>query len=227
MIKNICSLLIFLVIPCFFCVVPNGTESDSVMNFRSSTDTISPLSSLNIVFSSPLADSSHFDAEFYPQVPDYWLSMALSKDTISITFSSPLEGGMKYSVKLRERLISELGQILLEGDSITFYTYSLEQEPNNDFFTSDTLKQKLFGTISTVDDTDFYVFPDSLIKKMYIVSFVSQTTFLMYDKNGAVIPDRQYKNNDTVTVPSSFVYPYYVKVFGYRYSSGEFYEIGF
>ena len=219
--------MFFLILPAFFCVVPSGPETVLSMKLSGSVDTISPYGPLNIVISESLSDSSAVEVVFSPQIPCFKSFVSPSKDTVSISFFCPLEGNKKYTVKLLNDLVSKSGQILLEGDSITFYTYYLEQEPNNSFPTSDILQRKLFGSISTVVDTDCYIIPDSSIRSVHLVSSVSQTTFELYDNNGEKSSDRQYKKNDTLDIPDLFVYPLYVRVFSYQHSSGGYYEIGY
>ena len=71
---------------------------------------------------------------------------------------------------------------------------------------------KVFGTLSSANDTDYFSIRDTSINKFYIIASGSQTTFAVQDSLGSRTPERSYRNRDTITAPDSFKAPLYLLV---------------
>ncbi len=184
-------------------------------------DSISPYSTLKVVFSSPLQDSQHITFHFTPQFYDYSSIIASSRDTIRIIPSSPFKGNTSYKLFLENPLNSDGS-----SDTLSFHTYFHEREPNNNIETADSIYGKIYGTISVVSDTDLYSITVGKSSGLYMISQTSQSVFSISDNSGNSTPVRKYKSPDSIMIPDSFNYPIYVRVYSYYRSCGGNYEIG-
>lgn len=194
------------------CVVPSEPPVKGQEISLCSPDTISPYSPIKIVFSSPLEDSQMIPFHFSPSFFDYYNTLSSSKDTLELVPTSPFMGSTRYN-------------LIARGDSFSFYTYALEQEPNNTAATADLFTAKMFGSVSSVNDTDCFIIKDKL-KRFYLSSYYSESVFLLSDNMGNVTSPRIYRPVDSLYVPDSFIYPLLLRVFSYYRSSGGYYEIG-
>lgn len=205
---------IILIVAALFlgCVVPSEPPVKSMEIFLCSSDTISPYSPIKMSFSSPLEDSQMIPFHFSPPFFDYYNTLSSSKDTLELVPSSPFMGNTRYS-------------LIARGDSFSFYTYAHEQEPNNAASTADLFIAKIFGSVSNVNDTDCFII-NHKVRSFYLRSYYSESAFLLSDSMGKVISPRIYRAVDSLTVPDSFIYPLFLRVFSYYRSSGGYYEIG-
>ncbi len=194
------------------CVVPSEPPVKSQEIFLCSLDTISPYSSIKIAFSSPIEDSQVISFHFSPSFFDHYYILSSSKDTLELIPSSPFLGNTRYSLIAPAKLFS-------------FYTYAHEQEPNNTAETADLFTAKIFGSVSTVNDTDCFIIKDK-VRRFYLRSYYSESVFLLSDSMGKVTSPGIYRSMDSLTVPDSFFYPLLLRVFSYYRSSGGYYEIG-
>lgn len=194
------------------CVIPSEPPVKSLEMYLCSSDTISPYSSIKVAFSIPLDDSQVIPFHFSPPFFDYYKAFSLSKDTLDLVPSRPLMGNTRYN-------------LIAPGDSFSFYTYAHELEPNNTAATADLLAAKMFGSVSSVNDTDCFIINEK-IKGFYLRSYYSESVFSLSDSAGEVTLPRVYRPVDSLTIPDSFIYPLLLRVFSYYRSNGGYYEIG-
>lgn len=208
----------------FSCIVPAEPPiNEFKMSAASGQDTVSPYSDIKISFTERLKDTSatfQFDPPFF----SFYSIVNKSKDTISIMLADPLPGDTCFALHPVNEINSESGQVIKLTDSVVLHVYPTEHEPNDNIATADTLKRKIYGSISTINDTDFFVIPSSA-KIVYLKSFSSQTTFKIKDSKGQLSSNRP--ESDTLTIPDNLIAPLFLAVISYNKSVGGYYETGF
>jgi hypothetical protein len=213
----------------FSCIVPAEPPiNEFKMSIASGQDTVSPYSDINISFTERLKDTSatfQFDPPFFS-----FLSIVnKSEDTISIMLADPLPGETCFALRPVNEIRSESGQVIKVTDSVVLHVYPTEHEPNDNIATADTLKRKIYGSIATVNDTDFFVIPASA-KTVYLKTFSSHTSFKVKDSKGQFSRpclESDTLKSDTLTIPVNLIAPLFLVVNSYNKSVGGYYETGF
>lgn len=210
----------------FSCIMPADSPGPRFqMKLSSVRDTVSPYAPILICFNEQLKDSS-VQFRFEPPFYSYYVQLNSSGDTATINLTEPLEGQSHYSIRLDESINSVSGSAIdMSTDSVLIFTYAHEQEPNNDPATADQLETRMFGSVSFIDDSDFYSIPDN-IKSIYLKS-VNMVSFRIIDCKGKLSSERQSSEFDSLILPSDFVKPLFFKIFSSHKSAGEYYETGF
>ncbi len=209
-----------------FCVIPSGDPEGEFL-FHAVTDTIAPWGTLLLIFSEPLADSSNPEFAFEPPVYAYTLECADSRDTVLLRLSEPLKGNTRYLIHAEETIFSSRGVPLTpESDPVVVWTHAAEREPNDFPALADTLQGSSFGSIETVDDTDWYVVPEiHKTARITLDSYESQSTFEIHDQRGTITSSEIFKDSDTISVPHASLSPLLIAVFAYHRSAGGHYRI--
>jgi hypothetical protein len=209
------------------CVLPAEPFIDEFkMSIASGQDTISPYANIKICFTERLKDTSaafQFDPPFFSFIS----IVNKGRDTISIILANPLPGDTCFVLHPVKAIKSESGQEINISDSISFHVYPTEHEPNDNIATADILEKKIYGSIATVNDTDFFAIPASA-NVIYLKSFSSQTTFKIKDSNGKFSSDRpDTLTSDTLTIPDNLIAPLFLAVISLKKSVGGYYETGY
>lgn len=192
---------------------------------ENTSDTISPFQSVPLCFSRAISDTSQISFYIEPLFEQYYYTISTTNDTVFIVPSEPFPGNTRFVIRADKRIMS-VNDEPLSADSVVFFTHAFEREPNNTIETSDPLPRKVFGTLSSANDTDYFSIRDTSVRKYYIVASGSQTTFAVQDSLGKRTPERSYKSRDTIIVSNSFKAPLYLMIFSYRKSVGGYYETG-
>jgi hypothetical protein len=222
-----CSLLAAGVLS-LYCVVPSDSvQKEFRFNRHAIDDTVAPFGSITLVFTAPVSDSSAVELVFSPTYYDYVLHFSAARDSVDLQLSGPLKGNTVYSIRLKNTVFSIDNDIFEpEYDSVSVVTCPVEQEPNNGIGVADTLRQRCFGTIAVVNDTDWYVVPEN-VGKLYLNSIGSQTTFALWIQGGGGVDSlHEYRMNDTLNVPATVKPPLLIAVYSYNRSVGGYYQIG-
>jgi len=192
-------------------------------------DSVAALPRIICVFSSEMIDST---VRFSISPPrDFYRLSNSAHDTFTIVITELLPGNSRHVIRPADFAVSVDGRALSpEDDSIVFCTadYRLEQEPNDNPPTADTLDKSFCGALSTASDTDQYVCDPAGMKALYIISYQTRASFSVHDSTLAVLalsdPD---KSSDVVAIESGSEGPLYIKVFAANRSSGVgYYELG-
>jgi hypothetical protein len=191
-------------------------------------DTIAPFGSLKLRFTHPVMDPDSVLLSFQPQFTDYQLFLDSTKDTVALAFTQPLQARTRYSIHLAKAVSAEDGTLLFPSDdSIVVFTAAAEQEPNNTPALADTLRGKLFGQISMVDDSDWFAVPDTTLRTFYLKSTGSSSRFDICDAKGAPVAQLSaFAAAETLTVPSDCLHPLYIVVSAWNRENGGYYELG-
>ena len=211
------------------CVIPNDTDDKqfSIFLHQNTSDTISPFALIAVCFSRSVENSETVAFSFKPAFYQYHLVPAQTNDTIYIVPSEPFQGSARYVLRPQNQITSSQKEIISpERDSLVFFTFPFEWEPNNSPETADSMPQKIFGIISSVNDTDFFRLYDTTISSFYLASTGSQTTLIIRDISGTTTSEHTFSTYDTFTVPDSFVFPILLQVRSYQRSAGGYYELG-
>jgi hypothetical protein len=210
------------------CVVSTDPPATTFHFIRTgSPDTIAPWGTLTIVFSQPLDDTEIPTFFLRPTVHSYTALPVATRDTVFVRFTEPLSGNRRYLLRAQDSMTAKNSAVLRHtADSLVFFTWPAEQEPNNTPQLADTLFQRCFGTIATVNDTDWYIITNSSARAVYLSSVTTQSTFFLVSLAGTTTPVRSFKISDTLAVPDGFRSPFYAAVVSFNRSAGGYYEIG-
>jgi len=91
---------------------------------------------------------------------------------------------------------------------------------------SDTIINVRFGTLTTVDDTDWYCVVDSSAMAFYLISTGSQNSFVTISDSAETIVSRPYNPNDTLFLTDGIQPPLNIAVHSYSRSAGGYYKAG-
>jgi len=120
---------------------------------------VSPYAKFSIALHTPLLDSPiAFSLE--PMHPGFSVGLSQESDTVYFATTSPLLPAQRYVLRPHTTLFAQNGTTLFaDEDSIVFFTWDRENEPNNTQETADTLALKTAGHLESVNDTDFFALP--------------------------------------------------------------------
>ncbi|NLG15965.1 MAG: hypothetical protein GX556_01390 [Fibrobacter sp.] len=193
---------------------------------KNTSDTLSPYATVALCFSEGISNPEQVSFNIMPLFDQYYCTVSETEDTVFIVPSQPLPGNCRFVIRPEKEILS-LKKERLSSDSVVFYTYPFEREPNNSFLTADSLPRKLFGALSTINDTDIFIVRDTSLRKFYITSHVSQTTFVIRNSSGNTTLERNFRSKDTLSAPSHFKAPLYLLVYPWRRSVGGHYDMGY
>ncbi len=209
------------------CVIPSGTDDPFRMSLpKNTSDTLSPYATVALCFSKEISNPEQVSFNILPVFDQYYFTVSETMDTVFIVPSQPLPGNCRFVIRPAQEILS-FNKKPLSSDSVVFYTYPFEREPNNSFLTADSLPRRLFGTISTINDTDIFVVRDTSLRKFYMTSYGSQTTFIIRDSSGNATIGRNFRSKDTLSAPSHFKAPLYLLVYPWHNSVGGHYDMGY
>ena len=221
-------LALLLCIQFTFCVIPSGPpESPFSMSLAGDDGTVSPYGIIRLSFSYPITDTNTITFSFSPPFFNFYTQHVPSKDTILLIPSEPLKGNTRYVLRPDQEIHSVREEVISAKDSVVLVTYPTEIEPNNSISTCDLLSSKLFGSVSTVHDTDIFKLDTPQARSIYLYATGSQTTFSIEDSIGQTLTPALYSSNSSLSIPDSFCFPLYIMVYAYRRSVGGYYELGF
>ena len=206
------------------CTLLTGPASGPLtMSLVSGTsDTVSPQPSFIFSFSSPLrSDDTLVRFQVNPSEYEFSTQLNKTRDTVTLTFASLLQGSSRYVIYLADTLVPEKGATLLPGqDSTVFYTYPLENEPNNTEATSDTVTSTIFGLFNTIEDTDWYCLPRT-VKKIILSNAGVKAQCDILDSSGTVFHVNTMTGiAETLAVPDTFSYPLHARLYPWNQSRG-------
>ncbi len=173
----------------FLACVYNGPTDDTPLTMQCPDglgDTVSVVPRLRIIFSDPLADSS-VAVVFSPAVAvRYAASLNPARDTLLVDVMDMLDGNTRYVLRLGGRVASVKGGVLEPADdSVVFFTFPREQEPNDAKDIADTLVSVLFGVLSEGSDIDAFVCTRNDIGALYLQSIDCLDSFFVEDRLSA------------------------------------------
>jgi len=219
---------IFLTAALLNCIVP---ADDDVPRFTFSItgtisgDTIAPYGTIALALTDPIDDSAEASFSFSPAATGYYVTYNRTRDTVTVVLTDPLECRTRYSIHPGTTLQSKNGTTMSpETDSVTFFTYACEQEPNNTTISADTFNGRLFGSISTVVDTDVFIL-SSKASAVAITSYGTSTAIFLSQGGSRITEKPEFKDHDTVDIPSEVTLPVYVNTCAFGKSVGGYYEI--
>jgi hypothetical protein len=207
------------------CVVPADAPVETLhVGKVTASDTIPPWGEIRLSFSVPADDTVLPRFDFNPPFYSYTVTMNDTRDTAFLAWSEPLAGAQRYVFRISE-FSDQAGNIIPCADSIIIVTYPTENEPNDTRETSDTLTTSRWGTIATVNDTDWFTAPEKPEYALVLNSTGSQTSFAVVGRNGMLGSEMVYKKSDTLRVADSLPSPLMIAVFAYHRSVGGYYEV--
>ena len=197
------------------------------MSRTGSGETISPYGPIQVRFSYPVLDPDSIRFAFQPLFTEYRQTFNDSHDTVTIECILPLLGDTEYYLILASSVESEDGSLLQPGeDSLLLRTFPIEQEPNNFRNIADSFKNIIFGSVSTVNDTDWFAIYDTTAASFYLKSTGSSSIFKLCDADSLSVRPQAFAAAETLDIPDSFNKPVHIAVFAFNRSNGGHYELG-
>jgi len=188
-----------------------------------STDTIPPYGSFMLLFTRPVADPDSVQFIFNP--PEECLSaFDTTHDTVTFTLTQPLIGSTRYTIKLANPVHADDGAVIA-SDSVDLITAAIENEPNDSRDLADTVRTRIFGSVTTANDTDWFVVADTTVQSFYLRSSISSSIFDLRDSLGRVVVQAVIAEPETLAVPVPAIRPLYVVVYARSNSNGGYYEL--
>ncbi|KMQ51497.1 hypothetical protein CHISP_1505 [Chitinispirillum alkaliphilum] len=222
--KLVFELAIFFI---FSCIIPEGPEvGKPQLLLANSGDTISPYGELILHFSEPILDSFDICLDFSPPNYSYSVSINKTNDTARINMGEVLKGNRRYSVRFCTSVPTQSEQAYKPGrDSVVFFTFPVEQEPNNTLATADTLFENITGTINNVSDVDWFIISDTTVLKFFFFTQDVICRLTLLDNAGTSLPPVAQDATDLYKIPSGMEPPIFLRVESIQGSSGGHYHI--
>ena len=223
--RSVLTFILFLTLVISNCVIQTEPLEQSI-SFSLLSDSVSPFSPVKLCFSSPIDDSISPQILFFPQFQQYYITFNSSKDTLTINPTSPFSGNTPYKIHAKNQKPSPESNIPSLNDSAVFFTYPLEKEPNNATSIADSINLMIYGSISSVNDTDCFRLTNyKNSSKLIFKSIGSRSFFNFQDHNGKIFNIDFYDDSMEVRIPDSIVKPLYLLVYSFRKSCGGYYQI--
>lgn len=210
------------VLQLFFCIIPAENPPESFTFTSTSPDTISSFSSLSLVFSQQVNDSSPIRYTLTPRHIGYYAKLNKFRDTSTIVFTEPLSGSSRYVVRITDTIHARDNTLMVpQKDSLVFFTYPLEQEPNGDTVKADILTFQCFGTCSTLKDHDVFRIDDTTARRVVVTSYFSHEHIeVLTDAHPGSTTAGDLK--DTLLISTT---PVFIVVYAAQKAAGGYYKI--
>jgi hypothetical protein len=220
---------IFPVIAVFFSCTFNAVNNEplTITCINQKSDSVSLWPQLIFTFSTKLKDSIVI-LEITPDPgPQYSTFLNEFKDTLFFKVTGVLNGNTTYSITFKDRITGENGKMLYPEDvSFTIITGRGENEPNNSISIADTVFDICYGTISPVNDTDYYYLSYQLSSNLYLKCHDRLTGFKIIDSSGSIINEQAGTQEiKQYSISNSAVTPFYICIFSLSDNNAK-YELG-
>jgi len=208
------------------CIVPaDSGQTPLLMSLVSTTDTIAPYGEIAIAFTSPVNDSPLVNFLFSPPFHSFYTTHNSTSDTFTITLTGPLYGNTRFTIRTSSVVSSKNGlHRSAEEDSLEWYTFLREKEPNDNPATADTLSTYLYGSVETIHDTDCYILTTA-VPAVYHESYDSPTLLRIDGTQEPLLDTAEHKKTDTLLIPKSTPFPVVLRVSSRQKSSGGYYKL--
>lgn len=210
---------------CTFDDVPK--EPLTMIRVDESGDTVSIWPSFTFAYSVALQDSIiSLKMDPYPGTvfSSYLNSIG---DTVNLVVTGSLQGNTTYWISLEDTITAINGSVLYpEEISFEITTFSKEIEPNNNLINVDTLVTVCFGTISPVNDTDYYYVNNLVATTFYQKCHKNKSGFFITEGTGKlIVVDDNFDELKKFTITDTITMPLFIGIFSV-YDNDARYEIG-
>ena len=203
----------------FSCVIPSGTESGA---FRMSVkDTVAPYGSVTVMFSNAVEESTLI-MKLLPDNIALRAQMNKTKDLASFSLPLSISGNSLYMLIPG---VEENSQMNRYYDTLFFRTWPKENEPNNSVETADSINLKIFGSLTTIDDVDWYVVDSAFTKRCVLRNYGGTANLKVARKPGAPVIESAVSDTEIVAIPENARGMAYIIVYTPSRSAGGYYEI--
>jgi hypothetical protein len=214
---------VFVVILTLGCIVPSGTVPETIK--ISIADTVAPFGTFKIAFNNSIEDSSIM----IRLLPDnIILTASLNKQKDTAFFSLPLTvtGNSVYKLVTEMDSGSFWNRKVFQAETLYFHTWSKEVEPNNSAETADSFSGRIYGTLATTDDFDWYLIDTLYVGRCVLKSYGATVSMSVIQSRDVELSKRN-TNVDTslFTVPDHLTGTAFIVIYSRLKSAGGYYEI--
>lgn len=178
-------------------------------------DTISPWGTLIFSFNVPVLDSNGVFSLMPDPGSGYSFKFNNTMDTAYLDITGSLLGRTLYTVGLNKDLEAENGSVILKDDlQFTFYTFPLEDEPNNNSETADTLNGIIYGVTEIKNDEDFFVIIDSSVNNVILINSKKKNGYQILNSSNDILFANDALGDTLIEdISSNNEWPLFIKVF--------------
>lgn len=202
------------------CVIPSAGSAPEAWQM-SIADTVAPFGNIKVMFSSAIEDSTVM-MRLQPNNITITATMNKTNDTALLVLPLSISGNSDFM------LISQFGnsaQANTTADTLIFHTWPRENEPNNSVETADSIYSRIYGTISTVDDIDWYLVDSAYVTKCRLRNYGGTANLRVARKPGTPVYEDLALDTEIVTIPDNIKGMAYIIINTPLKSAGGYYEI--
>lgn len=203
----------------FSCVIPSGSEPEAFQ--MSMKDTVAPFGRIAVMLSNA-AEESTLIMKLFPGNIALTAQMNKTNDTASFSLPLSISGNSLYM------LIPQAGnnsQMNRYSDTLFFHTWPKENEPNNSIETADSISSRIFGSLSTIDDVDWYVADTAFSKRCVLRNYGGTANLRVARTPGAPVIESAFRDTQIVAIPDNARGMAFIIVYTPSKSAGGYYEI--
>lgn len=205
------------------CIVPSGTVPETLK--ISMADTVAPFGMVKIAFDNSIEDSTVMIRLLPENIP---LTANLNKKRDTAVFSLPLtvRGNCGYKLVTEFDSGSFWYRKAVPAETLFFYTWPKEVEPNNSAETADSCATRTFGELSTTDDLDWYSIDSSYVTKCVLKSYGTTVSMCVIKSTGELLFEKNSEIDTSLfTVPDHLRGAAFIVIYTHLKSAGGYYEI--
>lgn len=201
------------------CVIPSGSEPEAFQ--MSINDTVAPFGRIAVVLSNAVGESTLI-MKLFPDNIALTAQMNKTSDTASFSLPLSISGNSIYMLIPQTENTSQKNRY---RDTLFFHTWPKENEPNNSIETADSIFSKIFGSLSTIDDVDWYVADSSFSKRCVLRNYGGTANLRVARTPGAPVIESALRDTEIVAIPDNAKGMAYIIVYTPLKSAGGYYEI--
>ncbi|HEX2956100.1 MAG TPA: hypothetical protein VHO70_04690 [Chitinispirillaceae bacterium] len=205
------------------CVVPSGTVPDTIK--MSIADTVAPYGTIRVALSTSTKESMLL----MKLLPDnIFLSANLNKlrDTASFILPFSVSGNSMYQLIAEYDSGSSWSRDAFRAETLLFHTWPKEEEPNNSAETADSLENRVFGTLSTTDDLDWYIVDTSDAAKYTLKTYGAAVNMRIIENGGNnQLFSKKHTDKSLFAVSEKLQGAAFIVIYTQLKSAGGYYEI--
>lgn len=205
------------------CIVPAGTAPETLK--ISMADTVAPFGTVKMAFDNSIEDSMIM-IKLLPDDIILTASFNKQKDTASFSLPLTISGNSVYKLITESDSGSFWNRNALPAETLYFHTWPKELEPNNGAETADSLTERMYGTLATTDDLDWYKIDPLYADKCVMKSYGTTVSMSIIQSGGAILTKRNvHIDTSFLTVPDHLKGAAFIVIYTRLKSAGGYYEI--
>ncbi len=188
-------------------------------------DTIAPYGAVKIAFDNPVEDSTLM-IKLFPDNILITANLNKQKDTAYFSLPFTISGSSAYKLVIESDSGSFWNRKAFPIETLYFHTWPEEAEPNNSAETADSVTGKIYGTLATTDDIDWFIIDPSDSGKCVLKSFgTTVEKSIIMSGDGKTYKKSVQVDTALFTVPDNLMGAAFIVIYTNSKSAGGYYEI--